>query len=64
MDVGLLDHRHLLGGTAWLEEAREVAAFARNITDEDNVLGVIDFNNNTAFVNEPRVIGAMVSFKY
>ena len=42
----------------------EVAAFARNITDEDNVLGVIDFNNNTAFVNEPRVIGAMVSFKY
>ena len=42
----------------------EVAAFARNITDEDNVLGVIDFNNNTAFVNEPRVIGAMVSLKY
>ena len=42
----------------------EVAAFARNITDEDNVLGVIDFNNNTAFVNEPRVVGAMVSFKY
>ncbi len=42
----------------------EVAAFARNITDEDNVLGVVDFNNNTAFVNEPRVVGAMVSFKY
>ena len=42
----------------------EVAAFARNITDEDNVLGVVDFNNNTAFVNEPRVIGALVSFKY
>lgn len=42
----------------------EVAAFARNITDEDNVLGVIDFNNNTAFVNDPRIIGAMVSVKY
>ncbi|WP_086734335.1 TonB-dependent receptor [Erythrobacter colymbi] len=42
----------------------EVAAFARNITDEDNVLGVIDFNNNTAFVNDPRVIGAMFSVKY
>lgn len=42
----------------------EVAAFARNITDEDNVLGVIDFNNNTAFVNEPRVIGAMFSVRY
>ncbi|MEM1195626.1 MAG: TonB-dependent receptor [Pseudomonadota bacterium] len=35
----------------------EVALFARNITNADNVLGVVDFNNNTAFVNEPRVIG-------
>ncbi|TAD72831.1 MAG: TonB-dependent receptor [Sphingomonadales bacterium] len=42
----------------------EVAAFARNITDEDNVLGVVDFNNNTAFVNEPRIIGVMVGVKY
>jgi outer membrane receptor protein involved in Fe transport len=42
----------------------EVAAFARNITDEDNVLGVVDFNNNTAFVNDPRIIGAMISVKY
>ena len=42
----------------------EVAAFARNITDEDNVLGVVDFNNNTAFVNEPRVIGVSFGAKY
>ncbi|PLK28149.1 TonB-dependent receptor [Porphyrobacter sp. TH134] len=42
----------------------ELAAFARNITDEDNVLGAIDFNNNTVFVNEPRVIGVMVGLKY
>lgn len=35
----------------------ELAVFARNITDEDNIKGGIDFNNNTAFVNEPRVIG-------
>lgn len=42
----------------------ELAAFARNITDEDNVLGVIDFNNNTAYVNDPRIIGAMFSVKY
>jgi outer membrane receptor protein involved in Fe transport len=42
----------------------EVAAFARNITDEDNVLGVVDFNNRTVFVNEPRIIGAMVSLRY
>ncbi|MEO1489644.1 MAG: TonB-dependent receptor, partial [Pseudomonadota bacterium] len=42
----------------------EVAVFARNITDEENVLGVVDFNNNTAFVNEPRVIGVSVGFNY
>ncbi|WP_086619501.1 TonB-dependent receptor [Erythrobacter tepidarius] len=42
----------------------EVAAFARNITNEDNVLGVVDFNNNTAFVNDPRVIGVSFGVKY
>ncbi|QFT77203.1 TonB-dependent receptor [Erythrobacter sp. THAF29] len=42
----------------------EIAVFARNITDEDNVQGVIDFNNNTAFVNEPRVIGVSLGFQY
>ena len=35
----------------------EVALFGRNITDEDNVKGAIDFNNNTGFVNEPRIVG-------
>jgi len=34
-----------------------VSAFARNVTDEENIKGGIDFNNNTAFVNEPRIIG-------
>ena len=38
----------------------EVAAFARNITNESNIKGAIDFNNLTAFVNEPRVIGVSV----
>jgi len=42
----------------------ELAVFARNITDEDNVLGVVDFNNNTAFVNEPRVVGVSLGFNY
>ena len=39
----------------------EVALFGRNITDEENVKGAIDFNNLTGFDNEPRIIG--VSFK-
>jgi len=42
----------------------ELAAFARNITNEDNIQGVIDFNNNTAFVNDPRVIGVSFGVKY
>ncbi|ANY21353.1 Pesticin receptor precursor [Tsuneonella dongtanensis] len=42
----------------------EVAAFVRNITDADNVKGGIDFNNNTAFVNDPRVFGVSARFSY
>ena len=36
----------------------EVAIFGRNITDEENVKGAIDFNNLTGFDNDPRIIGA------
>jgi iron complex outermembrane receptor protein len=39
----------------------EVALFGRNITDEENVKGGIDFNNLTGFDNEPRIVG--ISFK-
>lgn len=35
----------------------EVVAFGRNITDERNLLGGVDFNNLTGFVNEPRTFG-------
>ncbi len=42
----------------------EVAAFGRNITDEDNVLGFIDFSNNTGFVNEPRIWGIEVGYEF
>jgi len=35
----------------------EIAIFGRNITDEENMKGGIDFNNNTAFDNEPRIWG-------
>lgn len=35
----------------------EVGAFVRNITDEENLIGAIDFNNLTGFVNQPRVFG-------
>jgi iron complex outermembrane receptor protein len=40
----------------------EVALFGRNITDEKNVQGAIDFNNLTGFVNEPSIFGIEASY--
>lgn len=41
-----------------------IALFGRNITDEENVKGGIDFNNLTGIVNQPRIFGieAKISF--
>jgi len=36
----------------------EVALFVRNITDEQQAIGAVDFTNNTAIVNEERFYGA------
>ena len=40
------------------------ALFVRNITNEENVKGAIDFNNLTGIVNQPRIVGieAKISF--
>lgn len=43
------------------EDNFEVAVFARNLTNEVNLMGGIDFNNNTGFVTEPRIIGVSFS---
>jgi outer membrane receptor protein involved in Fe transport len=55
---------HELGvriGYIFADGKYEVGAFARNATDEENLIGAIDFNNNTGFVNQPRIYG--VSFR-
>jgi iron complex outermembrane receptor protein len=44
-------------GYLWNNGKYEVAAFGRNITDEIRVVGGIDFNNLTGFINEPRTVG-------
>jgi iron complex outermembrane receptor protein len=44
-------------GYAWNDGQRQVALFGRNIFDEIEAVGGIDFNNLTGFVNEPRRIG-------
>lgn len=42
----------------------EIGLFARNITDEENVIGVVDFSSNAAFVNGPRIWGAELAYRF
>lgn len=46
------------------DDGYSIALFGRNITDEENVKGAVDFNNLTGIVNQPRIIGveAKISF--
>ena len=44
-------------GYNWDDGLNEVAFFGRNITDKEALVGGIDFNNLTGFVNEPRTFG-------
>jgi iron complex outermembrane recepter protein len=42
----------------------DVAAFVRNITNNTSATGGIDFNNLTAYVNEPRIFGIEVGTRF
>jgi len=50
----------LRSGYAWAagDYEYQVAVFARNLFDKQQSIGAIDFNNNTAMVNEGRFVGA------
>ncbi|HEY1392627.1 MAG TPA: TonB-dependent receptor, partial [Methylibium sp.] len=48
-------------GYLWGDGKYEAALFGRNITNQIRVVGGIDFNNLTGFINEPRMWG--VQFK-
>jgi iron complex outermembrane recepter protein len=45
-------------GYIWGNGKYEAALFGRNITDQIRIVGGIDFNNLTGFINEPRTFGA------
>lgn len=51
-------------GYAWNYGDYEVAVFGRNITDQTRIVGGIDFNNLTGFINEPRTVGVEFSAKF
>jgi iron complex outermembrane receptor protein len=42
----------------------EIAAFARNITNQLRSISAIDFNNLTGMINEPRIIGAEAKISF
>lgn len=48
-------------GYQWADGKYELAAYGRNITNKQQVIAAIDFNNLTGIVNEPRSYG--VQFK-
>lgn len=48
-------------GYTWGNGKYDVAAYGRNITNQIRIVGGIDFNNLTGFINEPRTFG--VQFK-
>jgi iron complex outermembrane recepter protein len=51
-------------GYIWDNGKYEVAAFGRNITNQVQVTGAIDFNNLTGFINEPRTFGAQFKMQF
>ena len=42
----------------------DIAAFGRNITNDKSAVSGIDFNNLTAMVNEPRIVGVELGAKF
>lgn len=63
----VVDGQFELGARLGYESTRyryEIAVYGRNITNEDNVKGFVDFDNNTAFVNDPRIVGIEATYKF
>ncbi len=64
--VEFQDRSQLEGGlrVGYQKQAFDISAFVRNITNDVSAVGAIDFNNLTGFVNEPRIWGVEVGYKF
>jgi iron complex outermembrane receptor protein len=51
-------------GYMWGNGNYEAAIYGRNITNQVRVVGGIDFNNLTGFINEPRIYGVQFKAKF
>ena len=47
-----------------MHDGVEVAVFARNILNQIRAVSAIDFNNLTGMINDPRIIGGSVKYKF
>ncbi len=54
----------LRAGYNWEHGKYEVAVFGRNIGNQIRVVGGIDFNNLTGFINDPRTFGVQFKAKF
>ena len=64
--VEFSDDQLLEGGLriGYKTDRYDVAGFVRNITNDESAVAGIDFNNLTAMVNEPRIWGVELGFKF
>jgi iron complex outermembrane recepter protein len=51
-------------GYTWGDDKYDVAAFCRNCANQIRVIGAIDFENATGFINDPRIFGAQFRAKF
>ena len=54
----------LRAGYAWGNGKYEASAYVRNLTDRQQVVAAIDFNNLTGILNEPRSYGVQFKVSY
>lgn len=51
-------------GYSWAADKYDVAVFCRNCTNQIRTIGVIDFDNRTGYINDPRVFAAQFRAKF
>lgn len=51
-------------GYTWMEDKYDVAMFCRNCANQIRAVGVIDFDNRTGYINDPRIFGAQFRAKF
>jgi iron complex outermembrane receptor protein len=51
-------------GYTWAESKYDVAAFCRNCANQIRIIGGIDFDNATGYINDPRTVGVQFRARF